>query len=79
MILHDYYYDYDIRTGHFEFLLKEDGVDVIRELNLSYDDIIYYATDIVDDDLLFYMTDSFVKDLINNYIKERGMPPSTYF
>jgi hypothetical protein len=79
MILHDYYYDYDLKQGHFEFFMNKEELNTIYELDLEYGDIIYYSPDIVDDDMLFYMTDSFVKELLENYIKINGLPESTYF
>lgn len=79
MILHDYYYDYDIREAHFEFILPEDDEHVIRVLDLPYHDLEFYTSDILDEETLFYMTDSFVKDILDNYIKERGLPSETYF
>lgn len=79
MILHDYYYDYDIRTAHFVFIMSEDDAHVIRVLDLQFHDLEYYSSEIIDEEMLFYMTDGFVKDIIDNYIKERGLPSETYF
>lgn len=79
MILHDYYYDYDTQKAHFEFIMPKDDDNIIRVLDLDYHDLEYYSSDILEEDMLFYMTDSFVKDILDNYIKDKGLPSETYF
>lgn len=79
MILYDYYYDYDIKTAHFEFIIPEDGEHVIRVLDLEYPDLEMYSSEIIDEDTLLYMTDNFVKDILENYISENGLPSETYY
>jgi len=74
MKLINYYYDEDNRLLSIEFSLNEDGDDFYRSLEMECEDIIFYSPDIVNDYDLSDIDKTFVKDLLNEYLKQNEPP-----
>lgn len=72
MYIHEYYYNN--RRLYVEFSTKEDGDDFYRILELLYEDIVYYYTDIVDEVDVMEFDENSVIDLIKGYLKENDLP-----
>ena len=72
MNLHEFYYIN--RRLYVEFSTKEDGEDFYRILELDYDDIIYYSTDIIDENDLREIDEVMVIEVIEGYLKENELP-----
>ncbi len=74
MKLINYYYDDVNRFLTIEFSLTEDKDEFYRSLELEYSDIEYYSPDIIDEDDLLNIDKTFIKDLVNEYLKENEPP-----
>ena len=74
MKLINYYYDEVNRLLSIEFSLNEDGDDFYRSLEMECEDIIFYSPDIVNDNDLSDIDKTFVKDLLNEYLKQNEPP-----
>lgn len=74
MIIHEYYYNDNNRRLYVEFSTKEDGDKFYRVLELGFDDIVYYSPEIIDEMDLEEIDEDFIKDVINQYIIENGLP-----
>ena len=74
MTIHEYYYNEDNRRLYVEFSTKKDGDRFYRVLELGYESIEYYSSDIISEDDLETIDEEFIVDLINNYIKENDLP-----
>jgi len=48
-----------------------------RILELDYDDIEYYSPEIIDESDMDDIDENFVKDLVNQYLKENDLPSET--
>jgi hypothetical protein len=70
----DFYYNEDREQLYIEFSTKEDKDDYYRILELEYSDIEYYSPDIIDKRDILNMTKSFIKDVIEQYLKENDLP-----
>lgn len=74
MKLHEYYFNDNNGMLYVEFSTKEDGDDFYRVLELDYNDISYYSSDIIYEEDLENVTKEMVVDVIENYISENGLP-----
>ena len=74
MKLINYYYDEINRIFSIDFSLKEDGEDFYRTLDLSYLDVEYYSPEIISEYDLIKTNKIFVKELLNEYLKENDPP-----
>lgn len=74
MKLHEYYFNDNNGMLYVEFSTKEDGDDFYRVLELDYNDISYYSSDIIYEEDLENVTKEMVIDVIENYISENGLP-----
>jgi hypothetical protein len=74
MKLINYYYDDINRFLSIDFSLNEDGDDFYRSLEMEIEDIIYYSPDIIDDSDLSDIDKSFVRDVLNEYLKDNEPP-----
>jgi hypothetical protein len=79
MKLINYYYDDVNRFLTIDFSLKEDKDEFYRSLEMEYSDIEYYSPDIIDEDDLVNIDKSFIKDLINEYLKQNEPPEQLLF
>ena len=70
----EYYYNDDNRGLYVEFSTDGDGDSFYRVLQLNYEDIEYYSPEIVDELDLVDMDEDFIKDLIEQYLKENDLP-----
>ena len=70
----EYYYNDDNRGLYVEFSTDKDGDSFYRVLQLNYEDIEYYSPEIVDELDLVDMDEDFIKDLIEQYLKENDLP-----
>jgi len=59
---------------YVEFSTEEDEDRFYRVLELDYDSIEYYSSDIISEEDLESIDEEFIIDLINNYIKENDLP-----
>lgn len=78
MKLLNYYYDDIAQILSIEFSLKEDKDDFYRSLELSFSDIEMYSPDIIDENDLQDINKSFVKDVLNEYLKENELPEQQF-
>jgi hypothetical protein len=74
MKLHEYYFNDNNGMLYVEFSTKEDGDDFYRTLELNFNDVGYYSSDIIYEDDLENLTKDLVIDVIQNYINENGLP-----
>ena len=72
MYIHEYYYNN--RRLYVEFSTKEDGDDFYRILELVYEDVVYYYTDIIDEVDVKEFDENSIIDLIKGYLKENDLP-----
>lgn len=72
MYIHEYYYNN--RRLYVEFSTKEDGDDFYRILELVYEDVVYYYTDIIDEVDVKEFDENSIIDLIKGYLKENELP-----
>lgn len=72
MYIHEFFYN--VHRLYIEFSTKEDGEDFYRILELDYNDVIYYSTDIIGEKDIFDFDENDVIDLINQYLKENDLP-----
>jgi hypothetical protein len=72
MTIHEFYYNN--RRLYVEFSTNEDGDDFYRMLELVYDDIVYYSTDIIDEADIRDFEESSIIDIIDGYLKENDLP-----
>lgn len=72
MYIHEFFYN--VHRLYIEFSTKEDGEDFYRILELDYNDVIYYSTDIIGEKDIFDFDENAVIDLINQYLKENDLP-----
>jgi hypothetical protein len=72
MTIHEFYYNN--RRLYVEFSTNEDGDDFYRILELVYDDIVYYSTDIIDESDISDFEESSVIDIIDGYLIENDLP-----
>lgn len=79
MKLINYYYDDINRLLTIDFSLKEDKDEFYRSLEMDYSDIEFYSPDIIDEDDLDNIDKSFIKDLLNEYLKENDPPEQLLF
>lgn len=70
----EFYYDEDRELLYVEFSTKEDKDDYYRILELEYSDIEYYSPEIICKTDLNNITTSFIKDVIEQYLKENDLP-----
>lgn len=77
MTIHEFYYNEHSRRLYVEFSTKEDSDKFYRILELDYDDIEYYSPEIIDESDMDDIDDNFVKDLVNQYLKENDLPSET--
>lgn len=79
MKLINYYYDDVNRFLTIDFSLKEDRDEFYRSLEMVYSDIEYYSPDIIYEDDLVNIDRLFIKDLINEYLKQNEPPEQLLF
>ena len=72
MTIHEFYYNN--RRLYVEFSTNKDGDDCYRILELVYDDIVYYSTDIIDEADIRDFEESSIIDIIDGYLKENDLP-----
>jgi glutamate formiminotransferase len=72
MYIHEYYYNN--RRLYVEFSTKEDGDDFYRILELVYEDVVYYYTDIIDEVDVNEFDENSIIDVIKGYLKENDLP-----
>jgi hypothetical protein len=72
MYIHEYYYNN--RRLYVEFSTKEDGDDFYRILELVYEDVVYYYTDIIDEVDVKEFDENSIIDVIKGYLKENDLP-----
>jgi len=72
MTIHEFYYNN--RRLYVEFSTNKDGDDFYRMLELVYDDIVYYSTDIIDEADIRDFEESSIIDIIDGYLKENDLP-----
>jgi hypothetical protein len=70
----EYFYNDGNRMLYVEFSTEEDEDRFYRVLELDYDSIEYYSSDIISEEDLESIDEEFIIDLINNYIKENDLP-----
>ncbi len=70
----EYFYNDSNRMLYVEFSTEEDEDRFYRVLELDYDSIEYYSSDIISEEDLESIDEEFIVDLINNYIKENDLP-----
>ena len=69
----DFYYNEDEKRMTIQFSTKRNS-DLYRVLELSYHDVTFYSSDIIDEDDLSDASEDFIKDLIENYSNENDLP-----
>lgn len=74
MIIHEFYYNENSRRLYVEFSTKEDRDKFYRILELDYEDVEYYSPEIIEESDMDIIDEEFVKDLINQYLKENDPP-----
>jgi hypothetical protein len=74
MKLHEFYFNDNNGMLYVEFSTKEDGDDFYRVLELDFNDVSYYSSDIIYEDDLENLTKELTIDVIQNYISENGLP-----
>lgn len=74
MKLHEYYFNDNNGMLYVEFSTKEDGDDFYRVLEIDFNDVSYYSSDIIYEEDLENLTKDLVIDVIQNYINENGLP-----
>jgi hypothetical protein len=79
MILHDYYYNEDTETLIIEFSLKIDGDNFYRLLELSIIDVEFYSPEIITESDMKRIEDDFIKELLEQYLKENEPPEQQMF
>jgi hypothetical protein len=72
MLIHEFFYNN--RRLYIEFSTKEDGEDFYRILELEYNDVIYYSTEIIDEADVRDFDENSVIDLLIEYLKENDLP-----
>lgn len=70
----EYFYNDSNRMLYVEFSTEEDEDRFYRVLELGYESIEYYSSDIISENDLETIDEEFIVDLINNYIKENDLP-----
>lgn len=70
----EFYYDEERGQLYIEFSIKQDKGDYYRILELEYHDIEYYSPVIIVKSDLLNMSKSFIKDVIEQYLKENDLP-----
>lgn len=70
----EYDYDDDHRRLSVEFSTDDDGDTFYRVLQLRYDEVEYYSPQIIDEVDLEDIDEDFIKDLIEQYLKENDLP-----
>ena len=74
MIIHEFYYNENSRRLYVEFSTNEDGDKFYRILELDYEDVEYYSPEIIEESDMDIIDEDFVKDLIDQYLKENEPP-----
>jgi hypothetical protein len=70
----EYYYNDSNRMLYVEFSTIEDDDKFYRVLELGYETIEYYSSDIISEDDLESIDEDFISDLLVNYLKENDLP-----
>ncbi len=73
------YYNEDMKSLTIDFSLKEDNDEYYRTIDLSYDEIMYYTSEVIIETDLFELDDDFFIDIIENYLLTNDLPEQTMF
>lgn len=68
------YYDEDLMSLSIDFSLPEDDGLYYRNIDLSFDLINYYSSNVVDIEDLEDIDDDFIIDIVENYLKNNDLP-----
>lgn len=70
----EFYYNDSNRMLYVEFSTIGDEDKFYRVIELAYETIEYYSSDIISEDDLEAIDEEFIVDLLNNYLKENDLP-----
>ena len=70
----EFFYNEDTRRLSVEFSTKSDRDTFYRELELQYEDIVYYSPDIISEYDLKDIDSLFVIGILEEYLKENELP-----
>jgi hypothetical protein len=70
----EYYYNDNNRILYVEFSTKEDGDSFYRVLKLDFEEVEYYSPEIISEDEMEDIDEDFIKELIEQYLKENDLP-----
>lgn len=74
MTIHEHYYNEDNRMLYIEFSTIDDGDLFYRTIELSYQDVEYYAPEIINEDDLNDIQNDFIIDVLTQYLSENDLP-----
>ena len=72
MVIHEFFYNN--RRLYIEFSTTEDKDDFYRILELGYNDVIFYSTEIITENDIADFDEDTIIDLIQNYLNENDLP-----
>lgn len=70
----EHYYNDNNRILYVEFSTKEDGDSFYRVLKLDFEEVEYYSPEIISEDEMEDIDEDFIKELIEQYLKENDLP-----
>lgn len=70
----EYYYNDNNRILYVEFSTKEDGDSFYRVLKLDFEEVEYFSPEIICEDEMEEIDEDFIKELIEQYLKENDLP-----
>jgi hypothetical protein len=70
----EYYYNDNNRILYVEFSTNDDGDSFYRVLKLVFEEVEYYSPEIITEDEMENIDEDFIKELIEQYLKENDLP-----
>ena len=70
----EYYYNDNNRILYVEFSTKDDGDSFYRVLKLVFEEVEYFSPEIISEEDMENIDEDFVKELIEQYLKENDLP-----
>jgi hypothetical protein len=70
----EYYYNDNNRILYVEFSTNDDGDSFYRVLKLVFEEVEYYSPEIISEDEMEDIDEDFIKELIEQYLKENDLP-----
>jgi hypothetical protein len=70
----EYYYNDNNRILYVEFSTNDDGDSFYRVLKLVFEEVEYYSPEIITEDEMEDIDEDFIKELIEQYLKENDLP-----